>query len=145
MSEKTETQQSAAPSAPTVAGGLIIPDLSAVASMQNENMQKMIAAVQATSQGLQDIVAAQRTTLQQTVGNMQGSLNGSVWTGKAGQEAIPNIQSEIDNFNLTVENLSKNADTLTASTSKSFEAISKSMEQSLATIEQVAEKFSSGG
>ena len=131
--------------APIVAGGLMIPDLSAITTMQNDNMQKMTAAVQAASKGLQDIVAAQRSTLQQTVGNLQTSLNSSVGTAKAGEGATPDIQSEIDNLNLTVDNLSKAADTLTASTSKSFDAINKSMEQSLATIKQVAEKFSSGG
>lgn len=131
--------------APTAAGGLIIPDLSAITTMQNENMQKMTAAVQSASKGLQDIVAAQRTTLQQTIGNLQKSLNSSVGTAKAGEGATPDIQSEIDNLNLTVDNLSKAADTLTTSTSQSFDAINKSMEQSLATIEQVAEKFSSGG
>jgi len=142
MNDKTDSQQS---DAPTVAGGLIIPDLSAITTMQNDNMQKMTAAVQAASQGLQDIVAAQRTTLQQTIGNLQKSLNSSVGTAKIGQDATPDIQPEIDNLYLTVDNLSKAADTLTSSTSKSFDAINKSMEQSLATIEQVAQKFSSGG
>ncbi|WP_288903084.1 hypothetical protein [uncultured Sneathiella sp.] len=142
MNDKTDSQQS---DAPTVAGGLIIPDLSAITTMQNDNMQKMKAAVQAASQGLQDIVAAQRTTLQQTIENLQKSLNSSVGTAKIGQDATPDIQPEIDNLNLTVDNLSKAADTLTSSTSKSFDAINKSMEQSLTTIEQVAQKFSSGG
>jgi len=55
------------------------------------------------------------------------------------------VQSQINNLTVTIDSLNKAAETLTASTSKSFDAINQSMEKSLASIEQVAEKFSSGG
>jgi len=66
--------------APTVAGGLIIPDLSPLTTLQNDNMQKMTAAVQSAAQGLQSIVSLQKDTLQQALGNLHASLNDSVTT-----------------------------------------------------------------
>ncbi|WP_373089558.1 hypothetical protein [Sneathiella sp.] len=131
--------------APTVAGGLIIPDLSPLTTLQNDNMQKMTAAVQSAAQGLQSIVSLQKDTLQQALGNLHASLNDSVTTAWDGPGKVPDVQSQINNLTVTIDSLNKAAETLTASTSKSFDAINQSMEKSLASIEQVAEKFSSGG
>ncbi|TNE35700.1 MAG: hypothetical protein EP348_08360 [Alphaproteobacteria bacterium] len=128
-----------------LAGGLIIPDLSSITTMQNENTQKMTAAVQAASQGLQSLVSDQKATLQKALGTLQSSLNSSVTTADAGSGKVPDIQSQITNLSVTIDNLNKAAETLTASTGKSFDAISQSMTQSLAIIERTAEKFSSGG
>lgn len=131
--------------APTVAGGLVIPDLSALSTMQTDNMQKMTAAVQTASQGLQSLVTLQKQTLQQAVTTLQASLNTSVTTANGGGGKVPDIQAEINNLTVTIDSLNAASQTLTASTTKSFDAISQSMNTSLATIEQVAAKFSSGG
>ncbi len=136
---------SASGGGPTAAGGMIIPDLSAITAQQNDNIQKMTAAVQSASGGLQEIVSQQRAVLQQTIQNLQTSLDASVTAAKAGPAGTLDLKPEVDNLNLTIDSLTKSAETLTAATGKSFDAINKSMQQSLDTISKVAEKFSSGG
>ncbi len=131
--------------APAMAGGMIIPDLSAITTQQNDNIKKMTAAVQSASGGLQAIVSQQRTALQQIMQNLQGSLDASVAAAKAGPAGTLDLKAQVDNFDVAIDNLTKTAETLTATTGKSFDAISQSMQQSLQTIEKVAEKFSSGG
>lgn len=140
-----DTTQSSGAGVPTVAGGLIIPDLSALSAQQNQNMQKMTGAVQTAAQGLQDIVDQQRTTLQETVEKLQASLRASNPTGQLLSVPIPDIHSQIGSLSATIENMNSVANTLTASTTKSFDAINQSMTASLSAIEQVAQKFSSGG
>jgi ABC-type transporter Mla subunit MlaD len=129
----------------TVAGGLIIPDLSALSTLQNDNMKKMTDAVQTAAQGLQGIVTMQKQTLQQAVQNLQSSLDSSVTIADAGPGKVPDVEAQIQNLTVAIDNLNAAAQTLTASTTKSFDTISQSMQESLSTIEQVAEKFSSGG
>ncbi|MEH6526241.1 MAG: hypothetical protein V7723_09220 [Sneathiella sp.] len=140
-----DTTQSSGAGAPTVAGGLVIPDLSALSTLQNQNVKKMTEAVQTASHGLQDIVGQQRNTLQETVEKLQASFQASSPSGQSGTVAFSDIQSQISNLTTIIENMNSVATNLTASTTKSFDTVTQSMTASLATIEKVAQKFSSGG
>lgn len=140
-----DTTQSSGAGAPTVAAGLVIPDLSALSTQQNQNMQKMTGAVQTAAQGLQDIVSQQRNTLQETVEKLQASFRISNPSGQSAPVTFPGIQSQINALSATIENMNSVASTLTASTTKSFDAVNQSLTCSLATIEQVAQKFSASG
>lgn len=124
------------------AGGLIIPDLSALSTLQNQNVQKLTEAVQTASHGLQDIVGQQRNTLQETVEKLQDSFRTSSPSG-----AVPfsDIQSQISNLSSIIENMNSVAINLTASANQSSDTVTRSMNQSLAAIQQIAQKFSSGG
>ncbi|USG62368.1 hypothetical protein NBZ79_05160 [Sneathiella marina] len=140
-----DTTQSGAAGAPTAAGGLVIPDLSALSALQKQNMQKMTAAVETASHGLQDIVSQQRSTLQETAENLQASLSTARPSDQSGIVSFPDIQSQISNLSTTIENMNSVATTLTASTTKSFDTVTQSLTEALAAIEDVAQKFSSGG
>lgn len=128
-----------------VAGGLVIPDLSAITAQQNENIKKMTAAVQSASGGLQVIAAQQRTALQQIIETLQASLSSSVVMAKSRPAGTLDLKPQLESFDLAIENMTKTAETLTAATGQSFDTISQTMQQSLQAIEKAAEKFSSGG
>jgi septal ring factor EnvC (AmiA/AmiB activator) len=140
MNDEIQTEGAA-----TVAGGLVIPDISALSTQQNQNMQQMTSAIEAASQGLQAIVTQQQKTLQETVEKLRVSITASDRTTHAKIDALSENQALISNLSACIEGMNTTAGTLTSSTTKSFDAINQSLTASLAAIEQVAKKFSSGG
>lgn len=129
---------------PATMGKMVIPDLTPMTIGQNDNVKAMIEVTQEASQALQKIVTSQRQVLENALKNLQISVQES--SGNAGIPSgkIPTIDVPIQNIKMTIDSFCASAETLSVSTTKNFDTLSQSVNKSLATIEEVATKFSGG-
>ncbi len=136
-------------SEPTTAGnpdpqsGEILPDISPVATIQEQNLKKMNEAVQTASTGLQSILSQQQKTLQQSLDALQKSLAGSQTRAGLGSSPPPSLNVPVENMTRTLDSLNSAATTLTKSMAGSIDSLENSIKKSEAAIKQVEQKFSS--
>lgn len=135
---------SAGGGAPTTMGKMVIPDLTPMTIGQNDNVKAMIEVTQEASQALQSIVTSQRQALEAALKNLQISVQESSGNAAIPSGKIPPIEVPIQNLKMTIDNFCTSAETLSASTTKNFDTLSAAVNKSLATIEEVATKFSGG-
>ncbi|GLQ06235.1 hypothetical protein [Sneathiella chinensis] len=151
MTEETEAGPAAgatgaapAVGGPTMAGKMLVPDMTPFTIDQTANLQKMVEANQFMSAGLQEIVAAQREALQSILKGFETDLQSS--RSAAGQPAgtLPGLDPQLTAFAAAMDNFGATATGFNAATTRNFETLGQSITASLAKIEEVAIKFSGG-
>ncbi len=130
--------------APTMAGKLIIPDLSPMSEVQQENVKAVTAITQEMSETLQSIVSEQQSVLKKALTGLQTSVKESSGSGGIPSSKIPDLKVSLDNLKMTTDSFNSAAEKLTKSTTKSHDQLAESVNKSMAKIEEVAKKFSGG-
>ncbi|MEP3247325.1 MAG: hypothetical protein ABJN40_09655 [Sneathiella sp.] len=129
---------------PTMAGKLVIPDLSPMSEVQQENVKVVTAITQEMSETLQSIVSEQQSVLKKALTGLQTSVKESSGNGGIPSSNIPDLKVSLDNLKMTTDSFNSAAEKLTKSTTKSHDQLTESVNKSMAKIEEVAKKFSGG-
>ncbi|OUR78547.1 hypothetical protein A9Q83_06625 [Alphaproteobacteria bacterium 46_93_T64] len=144
-SENQGLETASAPSgAPTMAGKLMIPDLSGLTSGQMSNIETMSAVTNQAAATLQSIVTSQQSALVSAVENLQQSVEKTTTTAGISSNIAPDVAVQITNMNQISELFGQVSSTLTTTTSQSAAALTKSATESMAKIQETATKFSGG-
>lgn len=146
MSDDTQEGPADAPpaGAPTMAGKMMIPDMSGLDVGQSSNIAAMGAVSNQAAAAFQKIVTSQQSALVCAVETFQKSTQEASLSAGMSPDQIPDITVQAENMSGISQNFTEVASTLSLATALSAETLMKSVAQSMAKIEETAEKFSGG-
>ena len=130
--------------APTMAGKMLIPDLTGLAVGQSMNIEAMVAVTDQAAATFQKIVTSQQSALVGAFDNMQKSVQKNGLTAGMSPEFIPDMTLQIVNMTEISQQFGQVAGILTATTTQSVDTLAKAVAQSMAKIAETAQKFSGG-
>ncbi|MCG8491708.1 MAG: hypothetical protein MI743_08860 [Sneathiellales bacterium] len=130
--------------APTVAGKLVIPDMTPMSTAQKNNVEVVSAINTEMSKAIQDIVSGQQATLKQVLDQLQNAVKNDLTAAGYDPSKAPNLSVSLDNLQTVTNCFNEAAQKLTAATTQSDSLLTQSVNKSMAKIEEVATKFSGG-
>ena len=130
--------------APTLAGKLVVPDLSPMSDVQKENVEAVSSVSKEMSETLQKIVSEQQSALKAVLEGLQTSIKETSGRGGIPASKVPDLTVSLDALKLSTDSFAATSEKLTSSTAKSHDMLIQSVNKSMAKIEEVAKKFSGG-
>ncbi|WP_169543053.1 hypothetical protein [Sneathiella aquimaris] len=130
--------------APTLAGKVIIPDLTPITESQKQNVEAISSISTEMADSLQTICAEQQATLQSVLQGMAAGLQLEGQKAGGAANSVPDIGTILDGHMLAANSFSATASKMMQSTVKTNATLTQSFTQSMSVIEDVAKKFSGG-
>jgi ABC-type transporter Mla subunit MlaD len=121
-----------------------LPDLSAVTSGQQENMQHMIEATEVASRSLSAVIDEQKKAFDAMQDQFQQQLNQGGAFAQLPDSFSDNLSKLSENMQTAVSCFAATSTETVNGTTGSIEALNKAFEASLKKVEETAVKFSGG-
>ncbi len=125
-------------------GKLNVPDLSAVISGQQDNMQQMIEANEIASNSLKAVLNEQKKTFDALQKQFQRQIGHGKSFAQLPDSFTENLTILSENMQSAVSSFSVSSTEVVSGTTGSIEALNKAFEASLKKVEETAIKFSGG-
>ncbi len=129
---------------PTLAGKLVVPDLSSMSEVQKENVEAVSSVSKEMSGALQKIVSEQQSALKAVLEGLQTSIEESSGQGGIPSSKIPDLAVSVDALKISTDSFAATSEKLTGAATKSHDMLIQSINKSMAKIEETAKKFSGG-